>query len=269
MCGGRGLDHNGRMAGLDHIRTDGRHAPPTALLDRPMGLSRLEASALTSVRRWGTPGLILRVSLGAVVASMLLTAALMVLVVGPAAGSFLPGLLVGTLVPAVVAPPIITVIARLVARLDETGQLLVEAAITDPLTGIYNRRGFFDGFDATTVDPGPLAVAMIDVDDFKQLNDRFGHAAGDAILRHMAQWLEAHAEDRGAVARLGGDEFVMVAPAKLIGRLQTYEHLMAATIDYSATIGTAPIEEDGLRSALAEADAELYRHKAARRRRRD
>ena len=59
----------------------------------------------------------------------------------------------------------------------------------------------------------------------------------------------------------------MVAPTEIIGRLNPYETLTAASITYSATIGTAPITETGFRTALAEADADLYRKKARRRRR--
>ena len=237
------------------------------MLDTPMGLSRLEAWVLTSVRRYGTAGHILRVSVAVVAASMLITAVLMAVTFGPSSSSFLPGLAIGTAVPAIVAPPIIIVVARLVARLDRTGQRLVDAAITDPLTGVYNRRGFFEGFDPTAQADEPLAVAMVDVDDFKQLNDRFGHPEGDAILRHVATWLVAHSEARGTVARLGGDEFVLVAPAPIVGRLQAYETLTSTTTRYSATIGTAPIDDHGLRHALSQADADLYRNKAARRKR--
>lgn len=254
------------MAGWDHIRTDGRPDPSGGFLDAPLGLSRPEAWALTSVRRYGTNGHVLRISAALVAASMLLTAWIMAVTFGPSSPSFFPGLAIGTLVPAMVAPPVITVMARLVSRLDETGRMLVGAAITDPLTGVYNRRGFFEGFNGS-INTDRLAVAMVDVDDFKQLNDRHGHPEGDAILRHVATWLEAHAEDRGTVARLGGDEFVLVAPTEIIGRLNPYETLTAASLTYSATIGTAPITETGFRTALAEADADLYRKKARRRRR--
>jgi diguanylate cyclase (GGDEF)-like protein len=256
------------VAGPKHTRTNERADPVAGFLDTPMGLSRLEAWALTSVRRWGTNGLILRASAASVAASVVITATLLALVFGVTEDSFVPGVVLGAIVPALVAPPVITVIARLVARLDETGRRLLDAAITDPLTGVYNRRGFFDGFDPTEAADGPLAAAMVDIDDFKRLNDQLGHAQGDLVLRHVAGWLDAHAEDRGTVARLGGDEFVLVAPADVVMRLRAYETLTAASIAYSITVGSAPIGAAGLHEALADADAALYRNKAARRNRR-
>ncbi|MEM9521273.1 MAG: GGDEF domain-containing protein [Actinomycetota bacterium] len=254
------------MAGLDHIRTDGRPDPENGFLDTPMGLSRLEAWALNAVRRWGPLGLTVRASIAAVLGSVLISVAVMIVIVGPGATMISPGLVLSSAVPTIVAPPVIAVIVRLIARLDATGQELVSAATTDPLTGVFNRRGFFDGFDATEIAEGPLAVAIVDVDDFKQLNDRFGHPKGDAILRHLATLLVEHAEEEGVVARLGGDEFVLVAPSDAIRRLHTREILTSAAVAYSATVGKADLGDDGLQAALATADAELYRHKSNRRR---
>lgn len=255
------------MAGLDHIRTIGRSDASDGLLSLPMGLSRLEAAALGSIRRHGSAGVALRVAAATTVASFVITVALVPMVAGSDAESLLPRSLVGALIPTMVVVPVVAVIADLVSRLDERGRRLIEAATTDPLTGLSSRRGFFDGFDPTSVSDDPLAVAMVDVDDFKQLNDRFGHRVGDDILRHIARWLDAHTEGRGAVARLGGDEFVLVAPIEIINRLHTYETFNAGSVMYSATIGSEAIGHEGFRAALAEADAELYRHKVNRRRR--
>ena len=267
MRSGFAIIDNEAMAGLDHIRTIGRSDATDGLLSLPMGLSRLEAWGLTSIRHHGSAGVTLRVTASMTVASFVIGVALVSVAAGPDAEALIPRILVGALIATMVVAPVIAVLTALASRLEQRGQLLVEAATTDPLTGIYNRRGFFDGFDPTSVCAGPLAVAMVDVDDFEQLNDRFGHRVGDDILRHTAHWLDAHAEARGTVARLGGDEFVLVAPVEIVSRLQTYETFNAASVMYSATIGSALIGDDGFRAALAEADAELYRHKVARHRR--
>ncbi len=87
-----------------------------------------------------------------------------------------------------------------------------ELAVTDELTGLRNRRGFFDA--AVHRRPGPAALVLLDLDRFKEVNDTFGHAAGDALLAVVARRLtEASRERLGAepdvVARLGGDEFAV------------------------------------------------------------
>lgn len=91
------------------------------------------------------------------------------------------------------------------------------AAITDALTGVFNRRGIMASIEQAqgeAVASGrPLSLAVVDIDHFKRFNDRFGHAMGDDVLRfvarHLADRLEA---DGGAVGRLGGEEFVGLMP---------------------------------------------------------
>lgn len=252
------------MVGREHVRTDERHHASRLVLSQILELSGTEAAALSAVRRWGTRGLTLRLTAGSVASSLVITAILMLVLFGPTSSAFLPGLAIGAVVPALVAPPIIIVIARLISRLDEMGEKLAAVATTDPLTGVYNRRGFFDELDSIELDDGPLSVAMLDIDEFKQLNDRHGHAGGDAVLRHVANWLQRHADGRGVVARLGGDEFVLVASSSIVNRLNGREIFTVDDVTASATIGIAPMGDRGFDEALADADATLYRHKATR-----
>jgi diguanylate cyclase (GGDEF)-like protein/PAS domain S-box-containing protein len=93
-------------------------------------------------------------------------------------------------------------------------QRLTELATHDPLTGLANRAAAMDGLaEALAARPGAhdqVAVLMIDLDRFKEVNDTLGHAAGDELLQHAAARLESVVRERDLVARLGGDEFLVV-----------------------------------------------------------
>ena len=97
-------------------------------------------------------------------------------------------------------------------------------AMTDPLTGIANRRGLHHGLEAAAHmaqrEGQHLGIAILDLDKFKPVNDRFGHAAGDAVLREVAARLRSVARrDSDTVARLGGDEFAVVWAARSVADL--------------------------------------------------
>jgi diguanylate cyclase (GGDEF)-like protein len=91
-----------------------------------------------------------------------------------------------------------------------------ELARTDELTGATNRRSFFEAAQSEISRARrhrhPFTVAYIDIDNFKELNDRSGHAAGDAVLREVTGQLKANVREIDMVARLGGDEFVVLLP---------------------------------------------------------
>jgi diguanylate cyclase (GGDEF)-like protein len=89
-------------------------------------------------------------------------------------------------------------------------------ARTDALTGALNRRSFFEAADLEIKRARrhrhPFTVAYLDIDDFKELNDRFGHTAGDSALRALTDTLRRGVREIDSVARLGGDEFVLLMP---------------------------------------------------------
>ena len=110
--------------------------------------------------------------------------------------------------------------AELADRMAELQRLHAEVSQlsrTDPLTAIANRRCMNDRLIELSVSAGrygtPLAVAMVDVDRFKQINDRYGHAIGDAVLVTIAELTRCHVRACDMPARLGGDEFVIIMPA--------------------------------------------------------
>jgi diguanylate cyclase (GGDEF) domain len=86
-----------------------------------------------------------------------------------------------------------------------------DEANTDSLTGVLNRRALFSRFRETDKVTG-LAVVMFDLDHFKQINDRLGHAQGDLVLQKFAEVLRAQLRDTDIIARLGGEEFCVILP---------------------------------------------------------
>ncbi|RXZ77861.1 diguanylate cyclase [Paenibacillaceae bacterium] len=106
--------------------------------------------------------------------------------------------------------------ARLYSML-ERNKYFEQMAFRDPLTGAYNRR-FLEQYIRTELQrivryPSPLIVCLLDIDHFKQINDSFGHAAGDLVLQGLANLLQNHLRITDLVARFGGEEFIVVMPA--------------------------------------------------------
>jgi diguanylate cyclase (GGDEF)-like protein len=99
---------------------------------------------------------------------------------------------------------------------DEAAAALREESNTDGLTGLLNYKGFVDRFTGEFARykryRSPLSVLMIDVDNFKQINDRHGHLAGDSLLKLIAQLLASGLRDSDILARYGGDEFAVILP---------------------------------------------------------
>lgn len=109
---------------------------------------------------------------------------------------------------------------QLKTRIDEIEILqdtLREQALHDPLTGLYNRRYLEETLNReisrATREQRSLTFALIDLDNFKSINDRFGHIAGDAVLCALADLLRAHCRQADIICRLGGEEFIVVLPS--------------------------------------------------------
>ncbi|MHB8660111.1 MAG: sensor domain-containing diguanylate cyclase, partial [Solirubrobacteraceae bacterium] len=113
-------------------------------------------------------------------------------------------------------------------QLRQRNSELRELAVSDPLTGLANRTLLFDRLDMAIAqhhrDGGHVGVLFCDVDDFKQVNDRWGHGAGDRLLCHVAACLSAATRDTDTVSRFAGDEFVVVCPG--LGEPQEFQAII-------------------------------------------
>lgn len=119
-------------------------------------------------------------------------------------------------------------VAERTQSLADANYLLEKIALTDVLTGLPNRRHatawLAQAWSQSERDGSPLACMMIDADDFKQINDRYGHDAGDEVLRQLATALRDAVRSNDVVCRLGGDEFLIICPGtSLEGTLQAAE----------------------------------------------
>lgn len=162
--------------------------------------------------RWGLPLVVFLVTLGTIGVSILMAAALTYGVFHGSMG--LSAWVITIVTPALIAPVMTFLTLRLVLQLETTRAELDHAVHHDPLTGLHNRRYFMQALQRQIVDAcaggAPFAVAIIDVDNFKAINDRHGHLGGDDVLRHLTLRCTAHVRTSDVFARIGGEEFAVL-----------------------------------------------------------
>ncbi|WP_192251427.1 bifunctional diguanylate cyclase/phosphodiesterase [Mesorhizobium silamurunense] len=161
-------------------------------------------------------------------------------------------------------------------------QEIIRLAHFDPLTGLANRRSFTGRLEAEIAAAGgngkggQLALMLLDLDRFKEVNDLFGHAAGDAVLQRVAQCASSVLRQGQMLARLGGDEFAIIAPnlpdpqaagriaEAVLSKLRQESQLSPGGELVSASIGIAlcPLDADEQAALVSHADTALYRAKA-------
>ncbi len=170
--------------------------------------------------------------------------------------------------------------ARVAARL-ERARLSKERSERDALTGLLLRRPFVDGLRTRLAEANrqqrPLAVCFLDVDHFKQVNDRYGHLAGDRVLTRLGRLLGARFRREDVRGRWGGEEFVVALLGETAGSAKeilsrTAAELSGMTFDsdtgepfritFSAGIAVTPGDGDSVEELLRAADARLYKAKA-------
>ncbi|ACU72839.1 diguanylate cyclase [Catenulispora acidiphila DSM 44928] len=169
-------------------------------------------------------------------------------------------------------------VIRLRSQSDRLSAQLIALARADPLTGLVNHRGFEEALGRAQVrhsrDGRPVSLLAIDIDRFKDVNDTWGHPAGDAVLQELAKLLAAYFRSGDVIARVGGEEFAVLISdcgvhealrraQGLLGRVRedslTWDHRITVSIGV-ATVPDQVEDFDGLHRS---ADRALYRAKKA------
>ncbi|VVD77916.1 diguanylate cyclase [Pandoraea capi] len=161
---------------------------------------------------------------------------------------------------------------------DRLADRMERLATFDDLTGVLARRAFIaraEAVVARTAARSPLSIAILDIDNFKSVNDRYGHASGDFALAHVASLISQSVRANDVVGRIGGEEFAVLLPAatreeagRLVDRLRLVVASSGSCVsgrDVTPTLSAgvdAFGENDTLASVMARADAALYAAKA-------
>ena len=156
-----------------------------------------------------------------------------------------------------------------VSRFESTIQKLEERMFKDPLTGLLNRR-FFNAYllKRLKTDPPPTSFILIDLDNFKQINDTYGHDFGDKVLRHVARILKRSIRKEDIAVRWGGEEFGIFVKAPLEVAVKLAERLRKRLeenpvdgIKITASFGVGEYKGEDPKEFFKKVDEALYRAK--------
>jgi diguanylate cyclase (GGDEF)-like protein len=169
------------------------------------------------------------------------------------------------------------------AELRHALEALRLAAITDPLTGLYNRRAMDQHLSElwTGANVGALSVLMLDIDDFKHINDTYGHPSGDRVIREVAATLRRCLRAQDSAFRYGGEEFMVLLPntplegaisvaESIRGRIEALhlEHVLSGRMRCTVSLGVASRQErEDCVSLFHRVDRALYLAKGSGRNR--
>lgn len=165
---------------------------------------------------------------------------------------------------------------RLHEALAEARRVLWEKSVKDDLTRVWNRRGIQENLESHAADHDQLSLIMMDIDHFKQVNDRYGHPVGDVVLQVVARRLQQALRESDEVGRFGGEEFLILLPgtnheeavsvAERLRRTIECEPVqtLEASISVTGSFGVATAHRNEVistSSLLSAADAAMYRAK--------
>ena len=157
--------------------------------------------------------------------------------------------------------------------LQEANTKLQQQVVTDHVTGLYNRRGFEEALAGLARDED-VSVLLIDLDDFKSVNDRLGHAAGDQVLLEVGRRLRRVVRSHDMVARLGGDEFGILLNGadctraahiaeRIVRKLGAAFLVAGQDTHVGVSVGVSCAHSEGIKERIGAADAALYDAKRA------
>ncbi len=170
-------------------------------------------------------------------------------------------------------------LARDVTETEKLKAYLSKLAMTDELTGLYNRRAFISTLDKeltrsrrSNVD---LSILMVDIDFFKKINDQYGHLVGDLAIQYFAQIAKNMIRNEDTVGRLGGEEFLILLPNTAINEALSIAEKLRKTIEnscvehddrkirFTISVGVAILDDQDMTSAtlINNADQALYKSK--------
>ena len=152
------------------------------------------------------------------------------------------------------------------------------AAVHDDMTGLFNRRAILERgqreIEVSRRSNKPLAIALVDVDNFKKINDRYGHAVGDLVLKQLADVLQKTCRSVDLIGRYGGEEFCLILPGNHHGNIDAvadrivkairehdYRPLPSVTISIGISVLSPVDQKQTWRSLVKQADRELYKVK--------
>jgi len=167
---------------------------------------------------------------------------------------------------------LVAILYRLIVRRQNVERRLENLAMTDPLTGLANRRALETALESAVSRAKrhrfDLSVIFLDVDHFKQFNDRFGHKVGDEVLRVVARVLLSTVRAEDVAGRYGGEEFLVVLPdIDLAGSVTVAERIRTAVralnlplppVTISLGVATLEAQSSSVAALVAKADRALY-----------
>lgn len=187
------------------------------------------------IQKFGKLRLLLVTTLLAVTLSNLITIAVSEIFFS---GMRSTGFIMATLTPIILGMPLSFLYINLLFELHKTRSQLEILSITDELTQVYNRRFFIQQVNQSRLKAEPFSLMLMDFDNFKQINDHYGHPAGDLVLQTYAKICQKEIRKTDTFARLGGDEFALLLPHTILKEAEQIANrllqtLSAASVPYA------------------------------------
>ena len=232
------------------------------------------------ITKFGPIGVSLTVTLISIIMSVLITFSVLVLTQA-SEEIYRISLVISILCPGVIAPLVTWYLVSLLVKIHHLEAQQRKLATYDELTELRNRRSFFENFEALKKiydrQGNPLTLAYIDIDDFKPINDKFGHVVGDKVLKSFADMLKGSARDSDIIARIGGEEFaILLANTDLYGAHTILDRIRETvsskpflieghSIRLSISVGLSHYQNESeliIDQLLTQADKALYQAKS-------